>query len=64
MVGTSTGGILDSAAWRLLLHYLPPDTSLWTEFLGRNRTLYKQFVDEMIIKSPGTPDHISPVQVK
>jgi len=60
--GVPEGGGRRAKAWRLLLHYLPPDTSLWTEFLGRNRTLYKQFVDEMIIKSPGTPDHISPVQ--
>ncbi|XP_052790788.1 TBC1 domain family member 13-like isoform X2 [Mya arenaria] len=38
---------------KLVLHYLPKTTGDWASELKKQRALYRQFIDEMIIK-PGT----------
>ncbi|KAJ8919824.1 hypothetical protein NQ315_006353 [Exocentrus adspersus] len=35
--------------WRLLLNYLPPERKKWMSHLEDKRSLYKQFIDEMIV---------------
>lgn len=41
-----------SRCWKLLLFYLPKNRSEWAKELQKQRALYSQFIDEMIIK-PG-----------
>ncbi len=50
--------------WRILLNYLPLDRSSWEEYLGKQRKIYNQFLDEMILvsqseqaSSEAVPDH-------
>ncbi|VEN55951.1 unnamed protein product [Callosobruchus maculatus] len=38
--------------WRLLLNYLPPEKEKWMCHLQEKRNLYKQFINEMIVR-PG-----------
>ncbi|XP_054920855.1 TBC1 domain family member 13 isoform X2 [Dermacentor andersoni] len=48
--------------WRLLLGFLPADRSEWPAILAKQRSLYEQFVDDMIVSnqeggtSPTEPD--------
>ncbi|XP_064457412.1 TBC1 domain family member 13-like isoform X2 [Ornithodoros turicata] len=43
--------------WRLLLGYLPANTSEWPETLRRQRNVYERFIEEMIICSgSGSPE--------
>ncbi|KAL4219046.1 hypothetical protein ACF0H5_021629 [Mactra antiquata] len=44
---------LRSKCWKLMLYYLPKNTSEWEKETKKQRTTYLQFIDEMIIK-PGT----------
>lgn len=39
-------------AWRILMGYLPPDTSKWEDVLKRDRGLYRILVSELFVK-PG-----------
>ncbi|XP_059609339.1 TBC1 domain family member 13 [Phlebotomus argentipes] len=51
--GIPDGGGFRALCWRLLLGYLGPQRSTWTQTLQKKRQLYQQFIDEMIV-SPGT----------
>lgn len=58
-------GIVDTCGvravcWRLLLNYLPPNRETWPSFLQQQREIYKQFVNEMIVK-PGRQQYDSKV---
>ncbi|XP_072176975.1 TBC1 domain family member 13-like [Diadema setosum] len=51
-------GVPDSAGirslcWKILLGYLPPVTVEWPDILAKKRTLYTEFLQEMIIQ-PGS----------
>ncbi|XP_018578078.1 TBC1 domain family member 13 isoform X2 [Anoplophora glabripennis] len=35
--------------WKLLLNYLPPEREKWIPHLQEKRSLYKQFIEEMIV---------------
>ncbi|XP_077974526.1 TBC1 domain family member 13-like [Styela clava] len=57
----SSYGISDTCgirplAWRILLKYLPAKRDSWASVLDENRKIYKQFVNEMIIK-PGLKEY-------
>eukprot|EP00956_Cyclotella_meneghiniana_P005723 scaffold7418_cov77-Cyclotella_meneghiniana.AAC.7 len=41
--------------WRVLLGYLPPETSLWNEVLTRECALYNNFVKEMFVTTCPAP---------
>ncbi|XP_064616309.1 TBC1 domain family member 13-like [Liolophura sinensis] len=45
-----------SICWKLLLDYLPPDRSQWKSICGKQRAVYQQFVNELIVK-PGANAH-------
>lgn len=49
--GRDAGGVRQ-LCWKLLLNYLPPDRTQWTQCLLKHRQTYKDFIDEMIVK-PG-----------
>jgi len=51
--GVPDRGSHRGVAWRVLLGYLPPDTSRWEEVLNRDRTLYRNLVTELFVR----PDH-------
>lgn len=36
--------------WKLLLHYLPLDTSQWNDTLNKKRAQYRHFVEEMVVE--------------
>ncbi|XP_077865788.1 TBC1 domain family member 13-like, partial [Saccoglossus kowalevskii] len=38
-----------STCWKILLNYLPYNTTHWPETLQKQRELYKQFIQELII---------------
>jgi len=40
-----------SMTWKLLLNYLPLDRAEWGAFLGRQRQLYAEFVQEFIVNT-------------
>jgi len=42
-------------SWRVLMGYLPPDTSKWEAVLKRDRELYRNLVSELFVK-PGHHD--------
>ena len=42
-------------SWRILMGYLPPDTSKWEAVLKRDRELYRNLVSELFVK-PGHHD--------
>lgn len=44
--------------WRVLLGYLPPETSLWNEVLTRDRALYNNFVKEMFVTTCPAPHEV------
>ncbi|XP_022908310.1 TBC1 domain family member 13 [Onthophagus taurus] len=53
-------GIPDTAGfrplcWKLLLGYLPPERESWKDTLEKNRRLYKNFIDDLVVL-PGTED--------
>ncbi|KAJ7334365.1 hypothetical protein OS493_014676 [Desmophyllum pertusum] len=48
--GIPDGSGIRSICWKLLLGYLPPQKDLWPETLKRQRSTYKQFVEEIIIE--------------
>ena len=37
-------------SWRLLLNYLPPNKSQWTELLSQQRELYSNLTDEIVLQ--------------
>jgi len=37
-------------AWRILLNYLPESRKSWPDYLNKQRTLYNQFLEEIIIQ--------------
>jgi hypothetical protein len=39
---------LRALVWKLLLHYLPPDSSLWAETLACQREVYEQFKQDFL----------------
>ena len=39
-----------AVAWRVLLGYLPPETSKWEEVLHRDRTLYRTLISELFVQ--------------
>ena len=45
-----------SAAWRILLNFLPDEKCRWKEELFNRRNAYKQFLNDIILKSPVTAD--------
>ncbi|KAL5012953.1 hypothetical protein ScPMuIL_011504 [Solemya velum] len=47
-----SGYSVRAVCWKLLLEYLPVEKSEWKNHLTKQRSLYKQFVDELIVK-PG-----------
>lgn len=47
---------LRSKAWKVLLNYLPLKTGEWPQSLKKQREMYQQFVDEMIIQ-PGKKNY-------
>eukprot|EP00095_Tigriopus_kingsejongensis_P005856 maker-scaffold38_size502422-snap-gene-0.14 protein:Tk05856 transcript:maker-scaffold38_size502422-snap-gene-0.14-mRNA-1 annotation:"tbc1 domain family member 13" len=49
--GIPEGSGRRSLSWRILLNYLPEERSSWTDYLGKKRKLYQQFLDEMIFVS-------------
>ena len=42
-------------AWRILLGYLPLDTSKWQNVLDRDRSLYRTLVNELFVRSDDYP---------
>ncbi|XP_066294183.1 TBC1 domain family member 13-like [Branchiostoma lanceolatum] len=50
--GIPDGRGLRSKCWKILLNYLPPLTTDWTDFLKKQRALYQQLLEELII-TPG-----------
>ncbi|XP_077501253.1 TBC1 domain family member 13 isoform X2 [Amblyomma americanum] len=62
MTGIPDDSGLRPLCWRLLLGFLPPNRSEWPAVLAKQRSLYEQFVDDMIVSnqeggtSPTEPD--------
>ncbi|XP_078603758.1 TBC1 domain family member 13-like [Branchiostoma floridae x Branchiostoma japonicum] len=50
--GIPDGRGLRAKCWKILLNYLPPLTTDWTDFLKKQRALYQQLLEELII-TPG-----------
>ncbi|CAH3024842.1 unnamed protein product, partial [Porites evermanni] len=48
--GIPDGSGIRSLCWKLLLGYLPSQRDLWPETLKRQRSTYRQFVQEIIIE--------------
>jgi len=46
---------LRALTWKLLLGYLPPDTSKWNSLLMKKRAEYEEFCEELIVR-PGSED--------
>lgn len=51
----SFNGIPDSQGqraltWKLLLNYLPTDRTIWSTFLVEKRNIYKNLIDELIVR--------------
>jgi hypothetical protein len=46
--------------WKLLLNYLPPDSSLWVETLARQREVYEHFKREFL-KNPSLTEQDHPL---
>ena len=46
--------------WRVLLGYLPPQTEIWDEVLGRDRTLYSNLVAEFFSSTCPEPHEDGP----
>ncbi len=36
--------------WRILLNYLPSDSSMWDDTLRANKEMYALWLDELIVK--------------
>ncbi|KAJ9154000.1 hypothetical protein P3X46_027381 [Hevea brasiliensis] len=47
--GIPDGAGIRSAVWKLLLGYLPADRSLWSSELGKKRSQYKHFKEELLM---------------
>ncbi|KAL1456690.1 hypothetical protein WDU94_001398 [Cyamophila willieti] len=43
--------------WKILLNYLPPEQTTWSETLAKTRTLYAQYVEELIVTPGNGDDH-------
>ncbi|CAL7949202.1 unnamed protein product [Xylocopa violacea] len=50
--GIPDEGGLRPLCWKLLLNYLPPIRNSWSDTLIRKRTLYKTFIEDLIV-TPG-----------
>lgn len=50
-----------SLAWRLLLNYLPPDRPSWPDFLGNQRKLYGQLINEVVLQPQSLKDQDHPL---
>lgn len=48
LLGCPDEGGHRAVCWRLLLNYLPPHRSMWSEVLSSKRELYKQFVGKYL----------------
>ncbi|XP_064649444.1 TBC1 domain family member 13-like [Lineus longissimus] len=51
--GCPDAGGIRAKCWKLLLNYLPSSKKEWPTVLEKQRTLYKHFIDEMIVQ-PGS----------
>jgi hypothetical protein len=54
-LGVPTDCSLRPLAWRILLGYLPLDTSKWQNVLDRDRSLYRTLVKELFVQSDDYP---------
>ncbi|CAK1554166.1 unnamed protein product [Leptosia nina] len=43
--------------WKILLNYIPPEKNAWESTYDKNRQLYKEFIEEMIVSPGGPTDH-------
>jgi len=48
--GISNQGSDRAVAWRVLLGYLPPETSKWEEVLHRDQMLYRTLISELFVQ--------------
>ncbi|XP_038216913.1 TBC1 domain family member 13 [Zerene cesonia] len=48
---------LRSLVWKILLHYIPPEKGAWESVLQKQRQLYKQLIEEIIVSPGGPTDH-------
>ncbi|XP_022123983.1 TBC1 domain family member 13 isoform X1 [Pieris rapae] len=48
---------LRSLIWKIFLHYIPKQRNKWEATLKKQRSLYKEFIEEMIVSPGGPTDH-------
>ncbi|XP_047524400.1 TBC1 domain family member 13 isoform X2 [Pieris napi] len=48
---------LRSLIWKIFLHYIPKQRNKWEATLKKKRSLYKEFIEEMIVSPGGPTDH-------
>ncbi|CAF4745619.1 unnamed protein product [Pieris macdunnoughi] len=48
---------LRSLIWKIFLHYIPKQRNKWEATLKKQRSLYKELIEEMIVSPGGPTDH-------